>query len=322
METVLALEGVTRRYAETVALDDLSFAVPSGSAVALLGPNGAGKTTTVSLLMGLSAPDAGTVCVCGTTPRAAVASGRIAAMLQDSGLMPGATVGELVELARRCAPEPLPAAEALELSGLSGLSRRRADRLSGGQAQRLKFAMVAAAGPRILVLDEPTRALDVQARAQFWEAMRAYAAGGRTILFATHYLDEVDRNAGRVLVMSRGRLVADGTPAQLRERGGVSVVAFRLLGESRSDSAAAAFAALPGSVAVEGDRVSVHTSDPDATVRALAAGPLLWHALSIAAPSLEESFLSLTSAAGSGAGADSAAAAGPFAVRAPSREES
>ncbi|HEY3872571.1 MAG TPA: ABC transporter ATP-binding protein [Actinocrinis sp.] len=307
METVLALEGVTRRYAETVALDDLSFAVPSGSAVALLGPNGAGKTTTVSLLMGLAAADAGSVTVCGTTPRAAVASGRIAAMLQDSGLMPGATVGELVELARRCAPDPLPAAEALELSGLSGLARRRADRLSGGQAQRLKFALVAAANPRILVLDEPTRALDVQARARFWEAMRAYAAGGRTILFATHYLDEVDRNAGRVLVMSRGRIVADGTPAQLRERGGRSVVGFRL-DDPKAENVAGVLAALPGSVMAEGDRVSVQTDDPDATVRALAAGPLCWHALSIAAPSLEESFLSLT--------------AGPSPISATSREES
>ena len=292
----ISLRGVTKRYGPLTAVDNLTLEIPAGSTVALLGQNGAGKSTTVGMLTGLLEPDGGTVRVGGVTPRAAVTTGGIAAMLQDCGPMPGVTVAELVELGRRLYPAPLATGAALELAGLSGLARRRVERLSGGQGQRLKFALVAVANPDTMLLDEPTRALDVQGRREFWAAMRAFADSGRTILFATHYLDEVEQNADRVVVMAHGRIVADGTPAEIRAASGGATVRFRL-----PDRAAAAASIqldaplLPGTVAVDGEWVTVRTDDSDATVRALAAGPLSWRDLSVLPPSLDDSFLQLTS---------------------------
>jgi ABC-2 type transport system ATP-binding protein len=284
MTQAIGLRSVEKRYGGVHAVRGVSLEVRRGETVALLGHNGAGKTTTVGMLMGLVAPDAGEVRVCGRTAKEAVAQGRIAAMLQDAGLMPGVTAAELVGLARRAYPSPLPVAEALEMAGLPG--GRRVDRLSGGQTQRLRFAMAAVADPEILVLDEPTRALDVQGRREFWESMRAYAASGRTLLFATHYLDEVDENATRVVVMARGEVIADGPPEEIRRRAGGATVQY--IGP--------AAAALPGVTQVEsyGERVVLHTADPDATVRALAASALDWRDLRVSPGSLDESFLAIT----------------------------
>jgi ABC-2 type transport system ATP-binding protein len=287
MDTALALDRATKRFGELTAVDDLSLEVPRGVTLALLGANGAGKSTTVGLLMGLLAPDGGSVMVAGRGPRAAVVEGRIAAMLQDRGLMPGVTAAEVVALVRRMYPAPLRVEEALELAGLRELANRRVERMSGGQAQRLKFALVAVAGAETMLLDEPTRALDVQGRREFWAAMRNCAAAGRTIVFATHYLDEVEENADRVVVMARGRIVADDTPAQIRGAGGLSVVRFRLpAGEPAPE--------LPGRVVVEHGWVTVHSADPDAVVRRLATGPAPWSDLRVAPPSLDDSFLALT----------------------------
>ncbi|HEV2639141.1 MAG TPA: ABC transporter ATP-binding protein [Actinocrinis sp.] len=320
--SAIRLTGVTKRYGALTAVDDLSLDIPRGRTVALLGQNGAGKSTTVGMLMGLIEPDSGTVQVGGGAPRAAVTGGRIAAMLQDCGLMPGVTVAELVELGRRLYPAPLATAAALDLAGLSGLARRRVDRLSGGQAQRLKFALVAVANPDTMLLDEPTRALDVQGRREFWTAMRAFAESGRTIVFATHYLDEVEQNADRVVVMAHGRIIADGTPAEIRAASGGATVRFRLSGPSEATAPSPTTAAaptttttalaattgtalatpnsfspalaLPGTITREGDRVTIRTDDPDATVRALAASDLPWRDLTVAPPSLDDSFLHLT----------------------------
>ena len=304
----IRLAGVTKRYGALTAVDDLSLEIPRGRTVALLGQNGAGKSTTVGLLTGLAEPDAGTVRVGGLVPRAAVAGGRIAAMLQDCGLMPGGTVAELVELGRRLYPAPTTAGAALDLAGRAGLGRRRVDRLSGGQVQRLKFALVAVANPDTMLLDEPTRALDVPGRREFWAAMRAFADSGRTILFATHYLDEVEQNADRVVVMARGRIIADGTPAEIRKASGGATVRFRLPGRAGQPGSPNVTGPalprqaqnhlridLPGIVAVDGEWVTVRTEDSDETVRALAAGHLPWQDLSVAPPSLDDSFLQLTS---------------------------
>ncbi len=289
METVIALDRATKRFGGLTAVDGLSLEIGRGSTVALLGANGAGKSTTVGMLMGLVQPDAGRVTVAGRTPRQAVVAGRIAAMLQDSGLMPGVTAGELVGLAGRMYPAPLPVAEALELAGLRELARRRVERLSGGQAQRLKFALVAVAGAETMLLDEPTRALDVQGRREFWTAIRNCAAAGRTILFATHYLDEVEENADRVVVLARGRVAADGDPARIREAGGGAVVRFRHPPNE-------ALPPLPGEVGHEHGWTTVRTSVPDDVVRRLAASDVAWRDLRVSPPSLEESFLALTSA--------------------------
>ncbi|WP_084704304.1 ABC transporter ATP-binding protein [Phaeacidiphilus oryzae] len=288
-DTAIALDGVRKSYGAHTAVDALDLRVRRGETLALLGPNGAGKSTTVALLTGLLAPDAGRVTVAGDTPHRAVARGAIAAMLQDSGLMPGVTVAELVELARRFYPHPLSTPAALELAGLTAVARRRVDRLSGGQAQRVRFALVAVADPEILLLDEPTRAMDVQGRREFWTAMRRYAASGRTIVFATHYLDEVEENADRVVVMARGRIVADGTPARIRAVAGAATLRFRL-------PAGAELPPLPAGAGVtrEGERVTVTTAAPDDAVRALAGSAAPWRELTVAPPSLDDSFLRLT----------------------------
>ncbi|MFC1418971.1 ABC transporter ATP-binding protein [Streptacidiphilus cavernicola] len=296
----VTLHGVSKHYGQVHAVRGLDLEIPRGRTVALLGPNGAGKSTTVGMLLGLLAPDAGTVAVGGLPPRTAVARGLIAAMLQDCGPMPGVTVAELVTLGRRLYPRPLAVGEALELAGLTAVARRRVDRLSGGQVQRLKFALVAVGNPDTMVLDEPTRALDVQGRREFWTAMRGYAATGRTIVFATHYLDEVEENADRVVVMARGTVVADGTATQIRALAGRATVRFRLSDPPARPPRGWLGA---GSVDIRGDLVTLGTADPDATVRALAAGPLAWRDLSVVPPSLDESFLQLTAPAAAAAAA-------------------
>jgi ABC-2 type transport system ATP-binding protein len=310
----ISLHAVTKQYGAVRAVDGLDLEIARGRTVALLGPNGAGKSTTVGMLMGLTSPDAGEVRVGGRSPRAAVTAGGIAAMLQDCGLMPGVTIGELIELGRRCYPHPLAVGRALELAGLSGLERRRIDRLSGGQIQRAKFALVAVADPEVMLLDEPTRALDVQGRREFWAAMRAYAATGRTVVFATHYLDEVEENADRVVMMKRGRIVADGTPAEIRAEAGGATVRFRVDGPGIvTDQLLRHRLPITGGVTIEDEWVTVRTTDADAFVRSLVRdggdhggdrggdqggdrdnATFPWRDLSVLPPSLDDSFLLLT----------------------------
>jgi ABC-2 type transport system ATP-binding protein len=197
--------------------------------VALLGPNGAGKTTTVETLLGLLAPDEGAVRLFGGPPAEAIARGRVGAMLQDAGLPWGATVAELVELIRGMHPDPVPLVEALQVSDLVDVAGRYVQRLSGGQRQRLRLAMALAGNPDLLILDEPTASLDVQARRAFWSRARASVSEGRTLMFATHRLEEADAVADRVVVISRGRLVADGAPDEVKAR------AARRVGTSAQD---------------------------------------------------------------------------------------
>jgi ABC-2 type transport system ATP-binding protein len=286
---------LTYRYGDRLAVDALDMSVESGAVVALLGPNGAGKSTTIAMLLGLTAPQSGHLTVDGRAPREAVRAGRVAGMLQDSGFMPGVRVRELVELSAACYPEPIDADEAIAVAGLDGLAHRRVDRLSGGQAQRLRFAVAFVADPRIIVLDEPTRALDVAGRIEFWAAMRSFAARGRTVLFATHYLDEVEQNAQRVLVIARGAVVAEDTPDGLRAAAGASRVSFAL--DTRpGERERRVLADLRGVMRVDAEagRLILVTSRPDETVRSLVASELSWTNLAVAPPTLEDAFLRLT----------------------------
>jgi ABC-2 type transport system ATP-binding protein len=218
--------GLGKSYGPTVALAGLDLNVAVGETVALLGPNGAGKTTTIGLLLGLLSPGGGQVQVCGRPPSQAVAAGRVGAMLQDAGLMPGVRVGELLAMVRGLYPRPLPFGDLVGLADLGSLLGRRADRLSGGQAQRVRFAAAIAGDPLLLVLDEPTAAMDVQARRNFWRQIHAFAGRGRTVLFATHYLHEADDAADRVVVIAAGRKVADGPPAAIKADFGDQQVRF------------------------------------------------------------------------------------------------
>lgn len=295
-QPAIRIVGLRKRFAGVEAVAGIDLRVAPGERVALLGANGAGKSTTIGMLLGTIAPDSGSVLIAGRPPRQAVAAGRIAAMMQDTGLMPGVTVRELVAVAASFYPEPAGVDAVIETAGLRGAARRRVDRLSGGQAQRLRFALVAVADPQIMVLDEPTRAMDVQARADFWTSIRRFAAAGRTVLFATHYLDEVDGNADRVVVMARGRIVVDGTPADLRSRSGVSTVRFRTNGDSDGLARLDAVARLDGVVDAghDGERITLHTCDPDGAVRSLVASGMQWRDLEVVPPSLDDTFLELT----------------------------
>jgi ABC-2 type transport system ATP-binding protein len=215
---IATFDRATRRYGSLTALDGLQLQIGRGQTVAMLGPNGAGKTTTVELLLGLIQPSAGRVRLFGGPPARAVAAGRVGAMLQDAGLPQGVRVGELIGLIRGLYPEPLSLADALRICDLGDVAGRRVERLSGGQRQRLRLALALAGNPELLVLDEPTAALDVQARRAFWQRVRVWVAEGRTVLFATHRLEEADAVADRVVVLHGGRLVADQTPDQMKTR--------------------------------------------------------------------------------------------------------
>ncbi|WKX71333.1 ABC transporter ATP-binding protein [Streptomyces sp. XD-27] len=284
--------GVVRDFGAVRAVAGIDLDIRRGETVALLGRNGAGKSTTIGLLLGLSEPDGGRVRLFGERPERAVRSGRVGAMLQEGRPVPRVTVRELVAFVARTYPAPLPVAEILELAGLTDLADRRVDRLSGGQAQRVRFAVALAGGPELIVLDEPTAALDVEARHAFWASMRAYARRGNTVLFSTHYLEEADDHADRIVVIDRGRIVADGGGEQLRQAAGGSLVSFDLEGRSTEG-----LARLPGVVSVEvrGDRARLRTEDSDATVVALVSTGG-FRRLEVTPGSLDDAFLALTSA--------------------------
>jgi ABC-2 type transport system ATP-binding protein len=295
----VSLRGLTKHFGAVRAVDDLSLEIRRGETVALLGPNGAGKTTTVAMLLGLLAPDSGAASVLGMAAAAAIQSGRVGAMLQEGSLMPGVRVGELLDFAIHLRPTSVERKQLIATAGLAGLEGRRVDRLSGGQTQRMRFALAIASDPEMLVLDEPTSAMDVEARHEFWASMREYVSGGRTVLFATHYLEEAEAFASRVVIISHGRVVADGSVAELKRGAGIQTVQFRSM-----DSRSQAYFQLSGVCQVEAEngRVTLKTTDADATVRELVADDLAWHDLEVRSASLEDVFMALVGNGGSANG--------------------
>ena len=291
-ETAIEFHDVTKNFGSAVrAVDNLSLTINRGETVALLGPNGAGKTTTANLLLGLLRPTGGQVQVLGAPPKDTIAAGRIGAMLQDGGLMPGVSVAAMVGLARALYPHPRPLDELLTEADLTKIADRRVDRLSGGQAQRLRFAMAIAGNPDLLVLDEPTTAMDVEARQAFWTYIRGYAARGTTILFATHYLAEADENADRIVMIARGQVIIDGAPAHIKTMAGRQRVRFTL-----GDDDIAGLDRLPGvtSVDLRGPSVTLGTTNAEATVRALFATRSRVPDIEVQGADLEDAFLTLT----------------------------
>jgi ABC-2 type transport system ATP-binding protein len=292
------------------ALDGVSFDIRRGETVALLGPNGAGKSTAIDTMLGLRTQSSGEVRVLGGSPAAAVSAGRIGGMLQTSGLPETAKVGELVGLFRQLYGGARSQPELLALAGLTDLAGRKVDKLSGGQMQRVRFALALAGRPDLLFLDEPTVGLDVEARRHFWQSLRAIAAEGTTVLFATHYLDEADVNAGRIIVISQGRVIADGTPADIK-----SSTSARTLRAATPGPDPAALLTLPGvaDVSVQGDAVAIRTTDADATLHAWYGLGRPIHGLEVGGGGLEEALLALTGT-GQEAGAETwAGAAAPHA---------
>jgi ABC-2 type transport system ATP-binding protein len=287
----ITFDGVTKRYGPVLALDQVSFTIAPGEMVALLGPNGAGKSTTVDVLLGLRQPDHGTARVLGQAPQRATGSGQVGAMLQSGSLPDRALAGEVVELARQLYRSRYSLAALLELAGLTEIAHRRTDRLSGGQARRVQLAVALAGDPQVLFLDEPTTGLDVQSRRLFWDGVRRAAASGTTVLFATHYLDEADTNATRILVLAGGHLVADGTPAAIKAQ-----LPGQIIRATIQPAHLSGLRALPGVLAAtaDGTQVELRTTDPDRTLHALYHCGARVRGLQIDGASLEDALLHLT----------------------------
>jgi ABC-2 type transport system ATP-binding protein len=292
---ILAVQGLRRRFGATEAVAGVDLRVAAGETVALLGPNGAGKSTTLAMILGLLSPTAGQVTVCGRTPRQAVADGLVGALLQSgagSGLPAGTRVGELVGFVASLYPAPLARPAVLRHAGLTSLAGRRVDRLSGGELQRVRFALAICADPRLLILDEPTVGLDVPSQRSFWETVRAFAAEGCAVLFATHYLAEAAETAGRVIVLHQGHVAADGTVDEIRRTVAIRRVRFRA-----ADTDAGTLRALPAvqQVRQEGGVISLDSTDADATVRGLVRSGAAFTDLEVTSAGLEDAFLALTS---------------------------
>jgi ABC-2 type transport system ATP-binding protein len=293
--TGIQLQGLTKTFrtprGPVRAARGIDIAIAPGETVALLGPNGAGKSTTIDMLLGLARPDAGIVTLFGGTPEEAIAAGRVGAMLQTGALLRDLTVRELVTMLGSLYPRPLDVDEVLALTGIDAIAHQRTEKLSGGQTQRVRFAVALVSNPDLLVLDEPTVAMDVEGRHAFWQTMREFASHGTTIVFATHYLEEADAFADRAVLMAHGRVVADGPTTEIKAR-----VGSRTIRATLPDVADTVLLALPGVTGVErrGESVALRCSDSDAAIRALLAAAPAVSDIEISGAGLEEAFLELT----------------------------
>jgi ABC-2 type transport system ATP-binding protein len=273
------------------AVRGIDVAISAGETVALLGPNGAGKSTTIDMLLGLLVPDAGSVSVFGSGPADAVARGAVGGMLQTGELIRDLTVRELVAMMASLYPAPLDVEETLELAGVSQIAAQRTNKLSGGQTQRVRLAVALVSDAELLVLDEPTVALDVEGRQAFWGTMRAYAARGKTVVFATHYLEEADAYADRAVLMAHGTIVADGPTTEIKAMVGTRTIRATLPGVAVDE-----LLALPGVTSAErrGEAAIMHCADSDAAIRALLEAQPDARDIEINVAGLEQAFLALT----------------------------
>jgi ABC-2 type transport system ATP-binding protein len=281
-------------HGTVAAVRGVDISIRAGEIVALLGPNGAGKSTTIDMLLGLARPDNGSVSVLGRSPDEAVLAGTVGAMLQTGSLIPDLTARELVSMVASLYPAPLAVEEVLALVGIEAIAERRTQKLSGGETQRVRFALALVSDPALLVLDEPTTAMDVEGRHAFWGTMREFASRGRTILFATHYLEEADAHADRAVLMADGRVVADGPTTEIR-----AMVGGRTIRSTLPDVELSDLERLPGVTAAErhGEAVLLACADSDEAIRALLDAHPEARDIEIASAGLERAFLELTASA-------------------------
>ncbi len=287
----VALRGVRKNFGSVQAVRGIDLDIAPGEIVAFLGPNGAGKTSTIDIILGLSQPNAGTAEVYGMHPRQAISRGLVSAVMQTGGLLKDLTVAETAEYTASLFAQPRPVTEVLGRAGIASIADRKVGKCSGGEQQRLRFAMALLSDPELLILDEPTTGMDVEGRRSFWAAIRQDAAKGRTVLFATHYLEEADAYADRIILIRHGQIVADGTAAQVK-----ALAAGRTVRATLPGAQPATLRGVPGvdSVELRGDTVLVHCSDSDAVARYLLTQTEA-RDLEITTRGLEDAFIALTS---------------------------
>jgi ABC-2 type transport system ATP-binding protein len=278
---------VTKRYGDTLALDRVSLDIAAGELVGLLGPNGAGKTTLVSLLTGVRRPTSGLVELAGADPSRPASRRRLGVTPQETGLPASLRVGEVIDFVRAHYPDPLPRDDVLDRFGLAGLARRQTGGLSGGEKRRVAVALAFAGRPRIVFLDEPTTGLDVEARRSLWAAIREFHEAGGTVVLTSHYLEEIEALAQRVIVIGAGRVLADDTVPAVR-----GLVAIHRV----SVTTPVPLPPLSGIAGMDrdGDRTHLLTPDADRLVRDLVAAEVPFTDLEVRPTSLEEAFLTLT----------------------------
>jgi ABC-2 type transport system ATP-binding protein len=292
----VSLQGIEKSFRSPEgpvrAVRGVDVAIAPGEVVALLGPNGAGKSTTIDVLLGLTKADAGSVAVLGRPPADAIKDGLIGAMLQVGQLPRDLTVREIVTLIGSLYRSPVAVDQVLEQVGIDRLADRRTQKLSGGETQRVRFAIALVTNPEMLVLDEPTAAMDVEGRHAFWTTMREYAARGKTVVFATHYLEEADAYADRAVLMARGRVVVDGPTTEIKAMVGLRTIRATLPGADL-----AALARLPGVATADarGNAIVLRCTDSDAAVRALLQAYPQARDLEVTGAAFEEAFIELTS---------------------------
>jgi ABC-2 type transport system ATP-binding protein len=289
----IRLGNVTKDFGTVHAVRGIDLTIQQGEIVAFLGPNGAGKTSTIDLVLGLSQPTSGDVEVLGMNPRRAISRGLVAAVMQTGGLLKDLTVRETVAYTASLFAASGPVDDVLARAGITRIADRRVSKCSGGEQQRLRFAMALVSDPALLLLDEPTTGMDVEGRRAFWSAIRADAEQGRTILFATHYLEEADAYADRVILVSRGRVVADGSAAEVKALAAGRTVRATL--PRHTDVDVRGISALAGvdGVEVRGETLLIHSRDTDEVARHL-LNHTAAHDLEITSRGLEDAFLALT----------------------------
>jgi ABC-2 type transport system ATP-binding protein len=286
----VGLQGVRKHFGNVQAVRDVDISISCGEIAAILGPNGAGKTSTIDIILGLSQPTTGQVSVFGMHPRQAIARGLVSAVMQTGGLLKDLTVAETVIYTASLFAQSRPVGEVLSRAGIAQIADRRVGKCSGGEQQRLRFAMALVPDPELLVLDEPTTGMDVEGRRSFWASIRADAEKGRTVLFATHYLEEADAYADRIILLRHGQKVADGTASEIKAMAAGRTVRATLAGASEAE-----LSGIPSadSVEVRGDTVLIHSSNSDAVAKYLLNNTQA-RDLEITARGIEDAFIALT----------------------------
>ena len=287
---IAILDNITKRYGTTTALDGLSLALRPGEVVALLGPNGAGKSTAVRLMLGLASPTSGNVRIFGSDPRSTVTRTRVGAMLQVARVVEALKVREHIDLFRSYYPRPLPFAEIVRIAQLEGIEDRMFGKLSGGQKQRVLFALALCGDPDLIFLDEPTVGLDIEARRGLWQQIRILAARGKTVLLTTHYLEEADALAHRIVVINKGRIVSEGTPNEIKRMSGGRQIRC----QTRLTTDFILTLPTVTSVIENAGITTITTQHAEQVIREMLLADSTLSGLEIASPALEDAFLALT----------------------------